>query len=249
MQLQLIRNATMRITYADHLFVADPFLAAKHAMPSFGGKSRNPTVELPCTPEEVIADVEMVIVSHLHGDHFDELAQQMLSKDIPIFCQPGDETTIAGHGFQDVTPVQDSVEWQGIQFTRTRGHHGSGAILERMGDVSGFVFRAEGEPVVYWAGDSIWYEETKKAVAESQPDIIITHSSGSSIQGSPPIVMDAEQTVAVCQAAPQAVVIAIHMEALDHGMVSRVDLRTTADGQGIQTERLLIPEDGEQLDL
>ena len=36
----------------------------------------------------------MVIVSHLHGDHFDETAHKMLPKDTPIFTQPGNEEQI-----------------------------------------------------------------------------------------------------------------------------------------------------------
>jgi L-ascorbate metabolism protein UlaG (beta-lactamase superfamily) len=35
MQLQLIRSATLRIEYAGHTFVIDPYLAAKHSRPSF----------------------------------------------------------------------------------------------------------------------------------------------------------------------------------------------------------------------
>ena len=58
---------------------------------------------------------------------------------------------------------------------------------------------------------------------------------------------DAEQTVAVCQAAPKAVVIAIHMDTLDHGTVSRANLRTATNAAGIHPDRFLIPADGECL--
>ena len=62
MQLQLIRNATLRLTYAGRLVVIDPFLAAKHTLKSFVDRSPNPLVDLPCAPEEVIAGVEMAII-------------------------------------------------------------------------------------------------------------------------------------------------------------------------------------------
>jgi hypothetical protein len=61
--------------------------------------------------------------------------------------------------------------------------------------------------------------------------------------------MDAEQTAAVCLAAPNATVVAVHMEALDHATVSRADLRACADSQGIPHDRLLIPADDETLAL
>lgn len=247
MQIQLIRNATLRVTYANRKFVTDPFLAAKHTLRSFVDVSPNPLVDLPCSPKEVVEDIEMAVVSHLHSDHFDQVAQELLPKNLPLFCQPGDETALAKKGFQSVVAVEESTQWQGITLTRTPAQHGTGVWIERMGNVSGFVFQAEDEPTVYWAGDSIWYEPIKQVIADFQPDIIITHSSGAKFGDSDPIVMDAEQTIAVCQAAPQATVIAVHLESLDHGTVSRADLRAAADAQGIKPEQLLIPADGEQL--
>jgi hypothetical protein len=61
--------------------------------------------------------------------------------------------------------------------------------------------------------------------------------------------MDAVQTIEVCRAAPSAIVIATHMEALDHATVSRADLRSFAEESGINTNQLLIPADGEILNL
>ena len=247
MQIQLIRNATFRLTYAGHQLLTDPFLAKKHSIRSFAEVSPNPLVDLPCTPEEVIDQIEMVVVSHLHIDHFDPLTEELLPKDIPLFCQPGDETQLAEKGFQAVTAVGQPLDWQGITLTRTPAQHGTGVWAERMGNVSGFIFRANNEPAIYWAGDTIWYNSVEKVIADAQPDIIITHSSGARFGDSDPIVMDAAQTIAVCKAAPKAMVIAIHMETLDHGTVSRADLRTLAEAEGITSRQLLIPADGEHL--
>jgi L-ascorbate metabolism protein UlaG (beta-lactamase superfamily) len=245
MQIQLIRNATLRVQYGGHLFVVDPYLAAKHSRPSFTGKSPNPLVDLPMWPEAVIAGAEMVVVSHLHSDHFDPAAQELLPKDTLIFCQPADEGAIRAKGFSLVSPVNGRVTWQGITITRTAGRHGSGPALAEMGQVSGFAFQADNEPTVYWAGDTIWYEPVRRLIGHLRPDVIITHSSGAVWKDMGLIVMDAAQTVAVCQAAPDSTVIAIHMESLDHGTVSRAELRAAAEAAGISQERLLIPADGE----
>jgi L-ascorbate metabolism protein UlaG (beta-lactamase superfamily) len=193
--------------------------------------------------------VGAVLVSHLHGDHFDRVAQEMLPKNIPLFCQPGDEDRIVGKGFQTVTPVADSVTWQGIRITRVSGRHGSGAWAEQMGKVSGFVLRAEGEPTLYWCGDTIWYEDVAQTIAREQPDVIITHSSGAMFEANEPIVMDIAQTIEVCRAAPNAKVVAVHLESLDHGAVTRADLRARAEQAGITSQQLLIPMDGETLAL
>jgi hypothetical protein len=111
------------------------------------------------------------------------------------------------------------------------------------------VFGAVGEPTLYWAGDTVWYDEVRSTIAQFRPDVIITHSSGAKFGDSDPIVMDAEQTIAVCQEAPQATVIAVHMESLDHGTVTRADLRRMADNAAIQPDQLLIPDDGDRITL
>lgn len=249
MKIQLIRNATLRVTVNGRLFLVDPFLAAKGTVRSFAGISQNPIVDLPMLPEAVIEGAEMVLVSHLHVDHFDDMAMNLLPKTLPILCQPGDEATIREKGFVAVTAVFTQHTWQGITFTRTPGRHGYGELAERMGNVSGFVWEAAGEPKVYWAGDTVWYEPVAEAIAKHQPDVIVTHSSGAKFGDSQPIVMDAAQTTAVCQAAPSAVVIAVHLESLDHGTVTRADLRTAVATQGISDDRLRIPADGETVEI
>ena len=251
MKLQLIRNATLRLTYGGHTFVIDPYLAVKHSLPSYTGRSPNPLVDLPMPPEAVLDGIEMAVVSHLHSDHFDKSAQVLLPKDTPIFCQPGNENRIEAQGFEQVTPIVEEMTWHDISLRRTPGRHGfSENVLKDMGQVSGFIFQNPAEPTVYWAGDTVWYEAVEGVLQQWQPDIIITHSSGA-VWGSQGehIVMNAEQTIAVCRAAPQSTVIATHMEALDHGTVSRADLREAARQAGISDEQLLIPADGEVLEL
>jgi L-ascorbate metabolism protein UlaG (beta-lactamase superfamily) len=247
MQIQLIRNATLRVDYVQHKFVIDPYLAAKHSRPSFTGASPNPLVDLPCSPLEVIAGIEMALVSHLHSDHFDPAAQDLLPKDVTLLCQPEDKFEIESKGFRDVIPVADTIRWKGITITRTPCQHGTGQILQEMGNASDFVFQAENAPTVYWAGDTIWCEAVSHVISRTRPNIIITHSCGAMWGDHVLIVMDAAQTVAVCRAAPDSTVIATHMEALDHATVSRQALREYAEAQGIGPDKLLIPLDGEKL--
>lgn len=59
--------------------------------------------------------------------------------------------------------------------------------------------------------------------------------------------MDDEQTVEVCRLVSESVVVAIHMETVDHATVTRRQLRETARKNGIPDERLLIPLDGESV--
>ncbi len=183
MQLTLIRNATLIIDYARHRLLVDPFFAPKHAAPSFAGISENPTVDLPRSPESIMDGVELLLVSHLHGDHFGPVAQHMLPKALPLYCQPGDETTIAEAGFTAVTPLVDSITWEGITITRTGGHHGVGPVETPMGSVIGFVLAAPGEPTIYLAGDTVMVDEVRAAVETHRPEVIVTHSGGATLAG------------------------------------------------------------------
>ena len=61
--------------------------------------------------------------------------------------------------------------------------------------------------------------------------------------------VNAEHTLAVLNHSPDAVVVAVHLEALDHCTVTREALRRAADRAAIPNSRLRIPEDGETIDL
>lgn len=235
------------MTYGNRVFITDPYLAPKYSQEPLIGKSRNPTADLPFPEEDVLTGIEMALVSHLHPDHFDSLAQQRLPKTIQIYCQPGDEGQIKEAGFSNVTAVDGSVDWNGVRITRTPGQHGNENWAAQMGRVSGFIFRAENEPTIYWTGDTIWCGPVNKVIRETKPDIMITHSSGASFETGSPIIMDGRQTLGACRMAPQATVIAIHMETFDFDTVSRKDLRAMAEAEGIESSQLLIPADGETL--
>lgn len=88
---QHIRNATSKITYGDTTFLIDPMLAEKDTYPGFAGTYRSeiriPMIDLPVSAEAVIKDVDAVIVTHTHLDHWDDAAQRLLPKTIPLFVQ------------------------------------------------------------------------------------------------------------------------------------------------------------------
>jgi L-ascorbate metabolism protein UlaG (beta-lactamase superfamily) len=246
MQLKLLRNALLKLTYAGKTILIDPDLGPRLSRRSIAGKSQNPMVALPEPIDDILGGVDQVIVSHLHADHFDEVAKERLPKDVPLICQPGNEETIREAGFTQVAPLEHFIRLGSIVIQRQPAQHGTGAVAETMGPVMGLTFEAPGEPSLYWCGDSVLYPPLLEAVAQADPDIIVTHSCGALWDGTL-IVMDAAQTVALAEAAPRARIVAVHMEALDHATVSRAALRTAAEAAGIEPGRLLIPADGETL--
>src|SRR5262249_8134207 len=246
MKLRLFRNATLKLDDAGWTVLIDPYLASKHSLPSFTGRSPNPMTELPASIEEILDGVELVVVSHLHTDHFDGVAKARVPKDLPLICRPGDEIKIAEAGFTDIRPLLDVFDWNGLVFTRREGSHGLGAVVDKMGPVMGFTLAARDEPLIYWTGDTVLYPPVIATIKETLPPIIVTHSCGAKWDGDL-IVMDEEQTIATCELAKDARVIAVHMEALDHATVTRADLRCAAQAKQISERQLLIPDDGDIL--
>lgn len=259
MQVQLIRNATLKLHYGGTTFLIDPYFADKYTQPSFTGKSKNPIIDLPLSIDEILKDIDCVIISHLHPDHFDEKAHISLPKDMKIFCQPVDYKTIKSFGFTNVDYIENTSRFEGIDIIRTSGQHGAGEIVNLMGEVSGFIFKHAHEKTIYWLGDTIFYSEVQKNILSHNPEVIICHAGGNAFtktynlfgdhfQGdSESLIMDKQQVVDLYHFDSSYLIIATHLEALDHDTVTRQALSQFAESQGIHLNRLFIPLDGETL--
>jgi L-ascorbate metabolism protein UlaG (beta-lactamase superfamily) len=149
MELQLIRSATVRFNFGNHIFLIDPYLADRFGGLSYAGISRSPLVHLPFSVNDILGEVDTVIVSHMHSDHFDLTAQSAIPKGMPLICQAEDESEISKLGFENVHPISRELLWKVIEIQRVNGKHGSGAVLDEMGTASGFLFEAANEPTVY----------------------------------------------------------------------------------------------------
>lgn len=252
---QLIRNATIKLSYGDITFLVDPMLAKKGSYPGFEGSVnshlRNPLVELPLPLEEVVR-ADAVIVTHTHLDHWDEAAKRALPKDIPLFTQnEEDAASIRTDGFTDVRVLGAESAFRGVRLSPVTGQHGSDAIMsllgERLGKTVGIVFRRAGCKTVYVAGDTIWTPEVDAALATYHPDVIVLNTGYARIAGfDGSIIMGKEDLGRACTAAPGATVIGIHMEAFNHMTHSRRDLRDYVAQNGLDSKRVLVPEDGEE---
>ncbi len=247
--IRLIRNATLVFKYAGKKILVDPLLAAKGAYNPFAGGERNPNVDLPAAVEAIIENVELILVSHTHTDHFDAVAKEVLPRELKLINQPEDEKYFNKTDFSNTETLHEHILWNGINIYRTGGKHGSGDLGKRMGNVSGFVLKADDHPTVYIIGDSIWTEEVEEAINTYKPDYIVANTGGARFPGHEdnPILMDEEQTIALLNASGNAKVIAVHMEALDHCQTTRASLRERVNKSDIQKDKLIIPQDGEEI--
>ncbi len=255
--IQEIRNATIKVTYADTTFLIDPMFAKKGSYEGFPDTHRsylrNPLVDLPVKPEMILEDVDAVIVTHTHLDHWDDAAQTAIPKNIPLFVQnKEDQKVIQLQGFKDVR-VLTQTTFEGIKLTKIGGQHGTDAMYRipklkaGLGEAMGVVFEADGHETVYVAGDTIWHPEVNQAIQSFKPDVIVLNTGNALVNGfKESIIMGREDTHRATQKAPNAKVVAVHMDAINHMSVTRVQLAEYVKDTGVQ-DKVLIPADGETL--
>lgn len=255
LELQQIRNATVKITYADTTFLIDPMLAKKGSYPGFENtyrsELRNPLVDLPMSVEEVMAGVDAVIVTHTHLDHWDDAAQELLPKDLPLFVQnAADAEIIRGQGFTDVRILDDHAKFGGVKLTKTGGQHGTDEmyatpeVAQSLGEAMGVVFQAPQHKTLYLAGDTIWRDEVDQALTQYSPHVVVLNAGYAQLSGfEGAIIMGKDDVLRTAQAAPQATVVAVHLDAINHMALSREELSEFVHKSGIQ-ERVEIPQDG-----
>ena len=246
MHLRLIRNATLRLELDGHRILVDPMLDPAGARPPVEDTEndrRNPLVDLPEPAEVVIGGIEAVLLTHLHRDHFDDTAAALLPRGLPVLCQPEDAERLRGQGFADVRPVAGALTWEGIEILRTPARHGSGATAEALAPVSGYLLRDTAGRTLYVAGDTVLYEDVEAVLDEHRPDVVVVNAGAARFTGGDPIVMDADDVVAVARRAPGARVVAVHLDAVNHGVETRADLHQRLHDEGL-TDRVTVPEDG-----
>jgi L-ascorbate metabolism protein UlaG (beta-lactamase superfamily) len=251
MRLRLLRHATLIVEYKGHTLLVDPMLDDADARPPIQNSPNarnNPLVPLPIPTQECWKGVEAVLVTHTHSDHWDATAASLLAKQLPLFGQPEDEARFRSHGFTAVRAIHEPVIWNGIEITRTGGQHGTGEIGRKMAPVSGFVLRAPGEPVLYIAGDTIWCKEVEEVLGTFKPALAVVNAGAAQFLEGDPITMTADDVVTVCQHAPQAQVVAVHMEAINHCLLSRADLAFQLEAARV-IQQAAIPNDGDWVTL
>ncbi|WP_322805109.1 MBL fold metallo-hydrolase [Vibrio alfacsensis] len=256
MKFTQVRNATAIIEYANSRFLIDPLFAPKEAYPGLLGTYNDhlnwPTVELPMPVDAILEDIDAVIVTHTHPDHWDEYAIEAIPKTLQIFAQNEDEATqIRQAGFNKVEVLGSETLFNGIKLSKTSGQHGSDEAMAMigkvLGEVSGVVFSHPTEKTAYLAGDTLWNQHVEDAIAEHKPEVMILNT-GDAVSPFGSIIMGKQDTLKAHQFRPNSMIIATHMESVNHATLTRTELNDFIDENNI-SDFVLVPEDGETCQL
>ncbi len=250
MIIQQIRNATLKIEYSGISFLIDPWLQDQGT--GFSAKAvrqemcgiKCPMNALPDSPESILRSVDYCLVTHLHFDHF---SRDYLPRDLRIIAQNHEDAEkIRGMGFENAAAFEsESLTVGDVVIHKTKAVHGdSDEAVQKMGEVCGYVFEASGEKCLYLAADTIYCSEAEQTIRKYHPEVIILNCC----EATTPLgrlIMNLPDVEKVCQAAPQAIVIASHLDSVNHALLTRKDIIAFAKKKNLSGIR--VPEDGKHM--
>jgi L-ascorbate metabolism protein UlaG (beta-lactamase superfamily) len=217
-----VGTATVVIRYAGFTILTDPnFLhRGDHVHLGYGLISRrqtNPAIEI-----EDLPPLDFVLLSHMHGDHFDRVVERKLNKATPIISTRHAVAYLRRKGF---TATHALRTWETLTITKGEarlrltampGTHAPGPLAAALPPVMGSMleFRtAEDETRLrlYISGDTLVHEQLEEIPRRyPQIDLALLHLGGTVILGVVMVTMDARQGVEAIRIIEPRTAIPIH---------------------------------------
>ncbi len=179
---------------------------------------------LPARDEEAgfeRGSIDLVLLSHLHGDHFDRVAEERLDKMLPIVTTPHAARWLEGKGFRPPTGLRT---WESLivrkggvrlRVTAMPGTHAPGALRKILPPVMGSMLEfedAEGDVRLrlYITGDTLIHDRLREIPARYPGiDLALLHLGGTRILGLL-VTMDADQGIEMMRIVDPRAAVPIH---------------------------------------
>jgi L-ascorbate metabolism protein UlaG (beta-lactamase superfamily) len=253
-----IGTATVIVRYAGFTILTDPnFLhAGDHAHLGYGltaARLTDPAIDI-----EQLPPLDLCLLSHYHGDHFDRVAEEKLRKDLPIVTTGHAASELRDKGFTAPTALDT---WQSVtakkgdarvQITSMPAKHGPPIVESFLPPVMGSMleFRpADGRAALrlYITGDTLVFDDLKD-IPQRYPDIdlALVHLGGTRIMGIL-LTMDAEQGVEAIRIINPREAIPIHYNDYEVFKSPLEDFKAAVAAAGLE-DRLRYLSHGETYD-
>lgn len=201
-----VGNATVLIRYAGFTILTDPTFIHMHEQTWIGYGMHTTRLTNPAIDIGDLPPLDLIVLSHFHGDHFDQVAERDLDRALPVVTTPDAADELSQRGFTATRPL---ATWTSIDFqkgdarlrvTSMPGKHGPPivdfALPEVMGSVLEFA-RGQDEALfrIYLTGDTLIIDDLKK-IPERFPaiDLALLHLGGTEVMGVM-LTMDGRQGV------------------------------------------------------
>jgi L-ascorbate metabolism protein UlaG (beta-lactamase superfamily) len=212
-----VGNATVLLRLGGLTVLTDPTFVHRHEKVSIGYGMHTTRLTDPAMDIADLPPLDFVLLSHFHGDHFDQVAERDLDHDLPIVTTAQAAAELGERGFARTVALDtwDTVAvrrgGRTLTVTATPARHGPGVTDLALPDVNGSVLETDGAdgPVrrVWISGDTLVHDALAE-IPRRHPDLDLglVHLGGTRVLGLL-VTMDAEQGVeAVRTVDPRAVV-------------------------------------------
>lgn len=224
--LFFIGTATVLVRYGSFTFLTDPNFIHKHEKVDLGGPLSAERLTDPALDIQHLPPLDFVLLSHFHGDHFDQVAERELDKGLPIITPPQAAEQLRQRGFTNLHPLDT---WQTITIrkgdermaiTAAPGKHGPALIDLALPDVMGSLLEFDTAVVgrsyrMYITGDTLVFDDIEQ-ISQRFPniDLALLHLGGTRIMGLL-LTMDDKQGVEMLQIIQPELAIPIHYNDYD----------------------------------
>ncbi len=261
MKIHHLRSATFVIESGPHHILIDPMLSDKGELPPFAyfkhKALRNPTVPLPKNASRILDNVTHCLITHsqkwgfeplTHTDHLDNPGKEFLrKKSIPVVCLQRDAAYMQKNGLRVDLGLRHwkSEEHLGGRIMAVPVRHGHSWLASFMANGAGFYLELPDEPSIYISGDTVYTDDTVRALTELKPQIAVVAAGSASMDIGGPILMPLGEIITFIETAPHKV-IANHLEALNHCPTTRAALKQDLEKRNLLS-KTFIPDDGETI--
>ncbi len=239
-----IGTATLLIRCAGFAVLTDPNFVHRHEKVDIGYGMTAMRLTDPAMDIGDLPPIDLIVLSHFHGDHFDQVAERELDKSLPIVTTGEAAKALSERGFtnthalerwDELTVVKGEAR---LRITATPGRHGPPVVSVALPDVIGTTLEFEDGTAgnnqrLYITGDTLVIDDLKEIPGRfPEIDLAMLHLGGTRVLGML-VTMDDEQGVELLRIVEPRVAIPIHYDDYDVFKSPLADFRAAVEAAGL----------------